>query len=345
MSLHAPAPSADLSAAADKDQPLREDIRLLGRLLGDTVREQEGGEAFTAVETIRQIAVRFARDQEPAARDELAAILNGLPRDAMLSVVRAFTYFLHFANIAEDQHHIRRRRTHEIAGSEAREGSLAYALERLAEAGVGGEALAEALGHALVSPVLTAHPTEVSRKSILHCQREVARLLDTRDRVAMTPEEAADNDAALRAAVLTLWRTRMLRPNRLAVVDEVKNGISYYDDTFFAELPRLYCQFEDQLKSRFPEQSWDLPNFFRIGSWIGGDRDGNPFVTADILKEALRLQSSAALDFYLDEIHALGADLPLSQMLLPVSAELAALADRSPDRSPHRADEAYRRAL
>lgn len=345
MSLHALAPSADLSAAADKDQPLREDIRLLGRLLGDTVREQEGGEAFTAVETIRQIAVRFARDQEPAARDELAAILNGLPRDTMLSVVRAFTYFLHFANIAEDQHHIRRRRTHEIAGSEAREGSLAYALERLAEAGVGGEALAEALGHALVSPVLTAHPTEVSRKSILHCQREVARLLDTRDRVAMTPEEAADNDAALRAAVLTLWRTRMLRPNRLAVVDEVKNGISYYDDTFFAELPRLYCQFEDQLKSRFPQQSWDLPNFFRIGSWIGGDRDGNPFVTADILKEALRLQSSAALDFYLDEIHALGADLPLSQMLLPVSAELAALADRSPDRSPHRADEAYRRAL
>ncbi len=147
MSLHALAPSADLSAAADKDQPLREDIRLLGRLLGDTVREQEGGEAFTAVETIRQIAVRFARDQEPAARDELAAILNGLPRDTMLSVVRAFTYFLHFANIAEDQHHIRRRRTHEIAGSEAREGSLAYALERLAEAGVGGEALAEALGH------------------------------------------------------------------------------------------------------------------------------------------------------------------------------------------------------
>ena len=336
---------AKAASVADKDSPLREDIRLLGRLLGDTVREQEGAEAFAAVESIRKIAVGFARDQDPAARDELSRVLNGLPRDTMLSVVRAFSYFLHFANIAEDQHHIRRRRAHDIAGSEPREGSLAYALERLAEAGVEGPALAQALAHALVSPVLTAHPTEVSRKSILHCQRDVARLLDSRDRLAMTPEESADNDSALRSAVLTLWRTRMLRPNRLAVVDEIRNGISYYDDTFFAELPRLYCQFEDQLAERFPGQDWSLPNFFRIGSWIGGDRDGNPFVTADILKEALRLQSSAALDFYLGEIHALGADLPLSQMLLPVTPALAALADRSPDNSPHRQDEAYRRAL
>lgn len=127
----------------------------------------------------------------------------------------------------------------------------------------------------------------------------------------------------------------MLRPNRLAVVDRVKkNGISYYDDTFFAELPRLYCQFEDQLKSRFPEQSWDLPNFFRIGSWIKGRPGRQPFVTADILKEALRLQSSAALDLSRRNPRPLRHRLPLSQMLLPVSAELAALASRSPDRSP-----------
>ncbi|HJW01769.1 MAG TPA: phosphoenolpyruvate carboxylase [Azospira sp.] len=343
--MNQPAALANDKDQPQKDLPLWQDIRLLGRLLGDTVREQEGEATFTVVETVRKIAVGFAKEQNPAAREELARVLNGLSRDTTLAVVRAFTYFLHFANIAEDQHHIRRRRAHDIAGSEPREGSLALTLERLQEAGINGEQLADCLAHALVSPVLTAHPTEVSRKSILHSQREVARRLDLRDRLQMTPEEREDNDDALRRAILTLWRTRMLRPKRLAVVDEIKNGISYYDDTFFAELPRLYCQFEDQLKSRYPGQEWQLPSFFRIGSWIGGDRDGNPFVTADILQEALRLQSSAALDFYLEELHGLGADLPLSQLLVPVTPELEALANHSPDHTHRRDDEPYRRAL
>jgi phosphoenolpyruvate carboxylase len=332
-------------SAVDKDLPLREDIRLLGRLLGDTVREQEGAATFDAVESIRQNAVRFAREGDESARHELTALLNNLSRDTTNSVVRAFSYFLHLANLAEDQHHIRRRRAHDIAGSPPREGSLTYAFDRLHEAGIGAPQIAEFFAHALVSPVLTAHPTEVQRKSILQCQHQISRLLDCRDRLTLTPEEQEENDAALARALLTLWQTRMLRPNRLAVVDEIKNGISFYDDTFFAELPRLYCQTEDQLKARFPEQEWQLPNFFRIGSWIGGDRDGNPFVTADILREGLRLQSSAALDFYLAEVHTLGIELPLSNLLVEVSPELEGLVRRSPDHSQHRSDEPYRRAL
>jgi len=330
----------------DKDLPLRDDIRLLGRLLGDTVREQEGDDVFAVVEKIRQTSIRFDRDADAAAGAELQTILDSLPREKMIAVVRAFSYFLHLANIAEDQHHIRRRRTHDLAGSKPREGSLAHTLERIKAAGIAPQTVRKVLDIALVSPVLTAHPTEVSRKSILQCQHEVARLLDTRDRMALTPEETAENDLALRRAVLTLWRTRMLRPNRLAVVDEIRNGISYYDETFFAELPRLYAQFEDQLAASFPEQDdWSLPSFFKIGSWIGGDRDGNPFVTADILHAGLRLQSTAALEFYLGELHALGGELPLSKLLVSVSPALEALAAQSPDHSAHRADEPYRRAL
>ncbi len=334
--------------ASDKDGPLREDIRRLGRVLGDTVRAQEGAQVFDIVERVRQTAVRFARDNDAAAQAELTSILDGLPRDTMLLVVRAFTYFLHLANIAEDQHHIRRRRAHEMRDARPREGSLVHAIGQVLDEAAEGTArakLQDFFAHALVSPVLTAHPTEVQRKSILQCEHQVASLLDARDRVQHTPEEQAENDEALARAVMTLWHTRMLRPTRLAVVDEVKNGISYFEDTFFDQLPRLYCQIEDELVKRFPEAGWTLPAFFTVGSWIGGDRDGNPFVTAEILQKALRLQSTAAMDHYLAEVHELGSELPVSQLLGPVSPALATLAEHSPDRSPHRQDEPYRRAL
>ncbi|WP_306603387.1 phosphoenolpyruvate carboxylase [Azonexus sp.] len=330
---------------ANKDEPLRNDIRLLGRLLGDTVRDQEGDSVFDIVEKVRQTAIRFARDGDPASRDELAALLDPLPRDTTQTVVRAFSYFLQLANIAEDEHHIRRRRAHDLAGSPPREGSLVFALDALSTAKVSPEAIADFFAHALVAPVLTAHPTEVQRQSLIRNHRDIAHLLDQRERLQMTPEEEAENDWALSNAILTLWQSRMLRPVRLKVVDEVKNGISYFQETFFTELPRLYIQATQQLQQRYPEKIWALPPFFRVGSWIGGDRDGNPFVTADILREALRLQSAATLNHYLDEIHQLGAELPLSDLLIDITPELRAMADQSPDQSPQRLDEPYRRAL
>ena len=329
----------------NKDEPLRNDIRLLGRMLGDTVREQEGEAVFAVVEQVRQTAVRFARSGDPATRDELAALLDPLPRETTQAVVRAFSYFLQLANIAEDEHHIRRRRAHDLASSPPREGSLVFALDALATAQVNPEAIGDFFAHALVAPVLTAHPTEVQRQSLIRNHREIAHLLDQRERQQLTPEEQADNDLGLANAILTLWQSRMLRPVRLKVLDEVKNGITYFQETFFTELPRLYIQATQLLQKRYPEKIWALPPFFRIGSWIGGDRDGNPFVTAEILREALRLQSAAALSHYLDEIHELGGELPLSDLLIQVTPELTALAERSPDQSPQRADEPYRRAL
>ncbi|KAB2924320.1 MAG: phosphoenolpyruvate carboxylase, partial [Dechloromonas sp.] len=330
---------------SNKDEPLRNDIRLLGRLLGDTVREQEGDAVYELVERVRQTAVSFARNGDPAARAELAALLDPLPRDTTQAVVRAFSYFLQLANIAEDEHHIRRRRAHDLVGSPPREGSLIHALDQLAASDVSPEAVADFFAHALVAPVLTAHPTEVQRQSLIRNHRDVARLLEQRERLQMTPEEEAENDLALTTVILTLWQSRMLRPVRLKVLDEVKNGISYFKETFFTELPRLYIQVTQQLQKRYPDTFWALPPFFRVGSWIGGDRDGNPFVTAEILRETLRLQSAAALNHYLDEVHELGAELPLSDLLVKTTPELNELAMHSTDQSPQRADEPYRRAL
>lgn len=333
----------------NKDEPLRNDIRLLGRLLGDTVREQEGDAIFDIVERVRQTAVRFARDGDPDAgkttRAELAALLDPLSRDTTQAVVRAFSYFLQLANIAEDEHHIRRRRAHDLAGSPPREGSLVHALDQLDESKVAPETIADFFANAVVAPVLTAHPTEVQRQSLIRNHRDIAHLLDQRERLQMTPDEEAENYLGLANAVLTLWQSRMLRPVRLKVLDEVKNGISYFRETFFTELPRLYIQVTQQLHKRYPEKNWALPPFFRVGSWIGGDRDGNPFVTADILRETLRLQSAATLNHYLEEVHELGAELPLSDLLVKVTPQLMVLAEHSTDHSPQRSDEPYRRAL
>ncbi|MBS0555765.1 MAG: phosphoenolpyruvate carboxylase, partial [Proteobacteria bacterium] len=330
----------------DKDQALRDDVRLLGRLLGETVREREGDVVFDTIERIRRDSIRFRRDDDLADRAELETTLDALSPADTLHVVRAFSYFSHLANLAEDQHHIRRSRAHLAAGSAPREGSLAHALRRAFDAGMDAAGLSEFLSSALIVPVLTAHPTEVQRKSILNCQTAIARLLDERDRLALTPEEQRDNDDALRRGVLTLWQTRMLRPAKLSVMDEVANGLSYHDTTFLREIPRLYATIEDELAARDEGlASRELPAFLKVGSWIGGDRDGNPFVTAPMLERALAMQCERALDFYLDELQILASQLSLASQLVTVSDELMALAAASPDRSPHRSDEPYRRAL
>ncbi|OHC70981.1 MAG: phosphoenolpyruvate carboxylase [Rhodocyclales bacterium RIFCSPLOWO2_02_FULL_63_24] len=338
------------AAVADKDQPLREDIRLLGRLLGDTVREQEGVAIFERVEQIRRLALRFHRDDDLAAREEMAVLLRELPRDGTSQVVRAFSYFSHLANIAEDQHHIRRARAHARAGAKPREGSLAFSLQRALAAGADAGALARFFAQAQVRPVLTAHPTEVQRKSILDCQWMIARLLDERDRTELSPEEQAEHAEALRRAVLRLWQTRMLRRAKLSVMDEVSNALSFYDTTFLRELPRLYNACEDHLAKVVPDWAThglaELPPFLHPGSWIGGDRDGNPFVTAEVLDSAMRAQSRKAIAYLLEQLHQLGAELSTTTSLISVpDVELMRLAEQSPDQSPHRLDEPYRRAI
>jgi phosphoenolpyruvate carboxylase len=335
-----------MGADSDTDQPLRDDIRLLGRLLGDTLRDQEGATSFELVERIRQSSIAFRRDDDVAARRELERILDALSREETMVVVRAFSYFSHLANLAEDLDNIRRGRQSEIDGATPADGSLVRALGRVEAAGIGPDALWEFFGSAEVVPVLTAHPTEVQRKSVRDLEMKIERLLRARDRSRPTPGELAASQEAVRRAVLALWQTRMLRLEKLGVLDEAANGLSFFEQTFLPEVPSLYGALEDELERRHPDREWsNVPSFLRIGSWIGGDRDGNPFVNESILLSTLRMQSSRVFEYYLEELHALGAELSVTTLVAQVSPELQALADNSPDTSPHRRDEPYRRAL
>jgi phosphoenolpyruvate carboxylase len=331
-------PTARARAQADdKNQPLIEDIRLLGRILGDVIREQEGRDAYELVEQIRQLSVAFRIKRDAQAGKTLDRLLKNLSGDQTVSVIRAFSYFSHLSNLAEDRHHVRRREFHERQGH-TQDGSLAKTFERLHEGDVRAAEVAETLQRAYISPVLTAHPTEVQRKSILDAERQIAELIAERDGL-VTARELEHNVAQLRARVAQLWQTRMLRYSKLTVSDEIENALSYYTATFLTEIPRMYAEVEHHLKGH------TIPPFFRMGNWIGGDRDGNPFVTAPTLRAALARQSETALRHYLREVHALGSELSMSAILVGITPEMQALAEASPDKNEHRKDEPYRRAL
>ena len=307
---------------------------------------RKGRKIFDIIEKIRRTSVRFHRNEDREARRELEQILGALTPEQDVQVIRAFSYFSHFANLAEDQHHIRRTRAHDIAGSPPRPGSIVHALDIATNAGMTRNDLEAFFDTALISPVLTAHPTEVRRRSTMGREMAIADLIDMRSRGSLTPEEAEDITAKLQRAVLVLWQTNMLRQTKLTVEDEVRNGLSYYDYSFLRELPKLYARLEDWLTAMEPSQpSASVASFLRIGSWIGGDRDGNPFVTAEVMQTTLELHSQRALSYYMDELGKLNAELSLSTRMVEVSDELRELATQSPDASPHRRLEPYRLAI
>ena len=330
-------PPSAIVSKKDKERPLLDDIRLLGRILGDVIREQDGSPAYELVEQIRKLSVAFRRDADEAAQEGLKKLLKSLSNEQTVSVIRAFTYFSHLANLAEDRHHIRRRTVHEQRG-DVQDGSLDAAFARLRASGHTTKGIAKTLSQAFISPVLTAHPTEVQRKSILDAERAIAQILTARDASDLLPREKLQLDVQLRARVTQLWQTRLLRYTKLTVADEIENALSYYEATFLREIPKLYADVEERV-GKVDEA------FFRMGNWIGGDRDGNPNVTAATLNHALKRQAEVVLRFYLTEVHHLGAELSVSLMLVGVSEGMQQLADRSPDVNEHRLDEPYRRAL
>ncbi|WP_235972151.1 phosphoenolpyruvate carboxylase [Aquariibacter albus] len=320
-----------------KNAPLLDDIRLLGRLLGEVIREQEGASAFALIEKIRQLSVSYRLKQDAQAGKTLDRLLKNLSVEQAVSVVRAFTYFSHLANIAEDRQNVRQHALQERRDA-AEDGSLAASFEKLARKGLRNREIAATLARAHVSPVLTAHPTEVQRQSVLQAERAIAALIGERETLVGDRALRA-NEAALRARIAQLWQTRLLRPNKLSVADEINSALSYYQSTFLRQIPRLYADIEEALPGE------PIAPFFRMGNWIGGDRDGNPNVKAETLQLALSRQSETALRFYLTEVHELGAELSMSGLLVQVTPAMQALAERSGDDNPHRGDEPYRRAL
>jgi phosphoenolpyruvate carboxylase len=302
------------------------DIRYLGKLLGDVIRAYGGDALFQRIEQIRASSVD--RHRGLADGSDMDRGLEALDLDETLAFVRSFMLFSMLANLAEDRQAATQESGH----------TLAEAVRSLEAESIGLEEICASLDKTHIVPVLTAHPTEVMRKSMIDHRNRIADLMRQRDAGRLeTPEGDLIEEAIIRQIAL-LWRTRPLRRERLYVADEVENALTYLRDVFVPVLPTLYVRWERVLKHR-------TSSFLRMGTWIGGDRDGNPFVTADALELALGRASQAVLGHYLEQLHALGAELSVSTELAEVSESVAALADRSRDSSPGRLDEPYRRAL
>ena len=302
------------------------DIRYLGRILGDVIRTYGGERLYQQTEQIRSESIDRARGVESI--EAVASSLSALTLDDTLAFVRGFMLFSMLANLAEDRQGI----THE-PGAE-----LESAVRRLEAHGVDDEKILALFSRALVGPVLTAHPTEVRRKSLIDQKKQIAHFMKLRDSGATETEQGVLLDEAVAQQIALLWQTRPLRRQRLYVRDEIDNALSYMRTIFMPTLPTLYTRW-DRIMGR------PLPCFLRVGSWIGGDRDGNPFVGADELRFALRSACTMALEYYLESIRQLDTQLSISNELAAVPGAVRALAAASGDDGPSRLDEPYRRAL
>jgi phosphoenolpyruvate carboxylase len=307
------------------------DVRLLGRMLGDVIRAYGGDKLFRQTEYIRKASVD--RHRGLAGADHIDAGLDALSLDNTLEFVRGFMLFSLLANLAEDrQTSGKDGAAHEVGAS------VSEAITRLQAEGVSPQAVGEMLSKSLIVPVLTAHPTEVRRKSIIDHKNRIAALMQLKD-AGQSETQAGDKiDDAIYRQIALLWQTRSLRRERLFVADEIENARAYMEAVFLVALPKLYARWEADLGTR-------PPTFLRLGSWIGGDRDGNPFVNAETLKTALARGAATAINHYMQEVHQLGAELSISSEQNAVPQSVLDLAVMSGDDAPSRSDEPYRRAL
>ncbi len=319
------------------DAPLRRDVRLLGDLLGRVMVEQEGEELLAQEEEIRRVSRRARETGDPAVRDELARAVGELGLDRQTKILRAFTLFFQLANLAEQQHRIRRRRDVRRGDGVARE-SLADAFARLREGGVGEEALTAAAEHVSLELVLTAHPTEATRRTILQAQARLGALLAGLDEGESIADRAAEE-------ITVLWQTDEVRPQRPRVLDEIRHGLWFFEHSLMDAAEELLHAYREALPgARLP---------LSFGSWIGGDMDGNPAAGPDTIREALARGRALALARYREQARDLAAALGLTTSLVEVSDELAESIARDERELPEYAerigdqnsDEPYRRKL
>jgi phosphoenolpyruvate carboxylase len=316
--------------SADPHKPLRDDVRRLGEVLGFVLREHEGNALYQHVERVRALA-KAARGGNEDAFGTLADDLSKLPVDAALPLARAFAHFLSLANIAEQHHRIRRRRVHQAdpAGRPQR-GSCADAFERLVSSGIAPDRLHEAVCTLQVELVLTAHPTEISRRTLVEKYNRIASSLGARDRPDATPLELGEIDASLLREVMAAWGTDDVRPERPSVLDEVRAGLIVFEQSLWHAMPRYLREVDRALRARTTRGLPDGVSPIRFGSWIGGDRDGNPNVTPDVTRRTCLLHRWMAADLYLREIEALRWELSMSD----APPELRAMAGGA--REPYR---------
>lgn len=322
-------------------EPMREDIRLLGSILGDTVREQNGDEVFDLVEKARVESFRVRRSE--IDRSELATLFDGIDVHQAIPVIRAFTHFALLANVAEDIHRERRRAIHVAEGKPPQVSSLAATYLKLDAADLDAVTVSDALVGALVSPVITAHPTETRRRTVFDTQHRITELMRLRERGETKSNDGVDIELELRRQILMLWQTALIRLSRLKISDEIEVGLRYYPAAFFEVIPQVNAEVKAALQARWPDAHLLPEPILRPGSWIGGDRDGNPNVTADVVRLATGSAAYTAFSRYFSELTALEQELSLSTRLIQLNPELTELADQCGE--PARADEPYRRAL
>ncbi len=324
-------------------EPLREDIRVLGGILGQIVRDQEGEDVFELVETARVESFRVRRSE--IDRADLAKLFDGIEIGKAIPVIRAFSHFSLLANLAEDIHRERRRAVHVRAGEPPQDSSLAATYAKLDAAELDSDTVAGLLQNALVSPVITAHPTETRRRTIFETQARITDLMRFRERTTLDDAEQAEVEVRLRRQILMLWQTALIRLSRLRIQDEIEVGLRYYAMSLLDVIPKINAELRTELRRRWPEAELLAQPMLRPGSWIGGDRDGNPFVDAGVVRRATRRAAFVAFDAYLAELSTLEQELSMSARLVTVSYDLDALADASGDTATNHADEPYRRAL
>jgi phosphoenolpyruvate carboxylase len=330
---------------ADKDLPLRNDIRRLGDLLGETLKRLGGQKLFETEERVRALCKQLRASEAPEVERQLKKLLHGLSPDEAIGVIRAFSVYFQLVNIAEQHHRIRRKRFYELhTPDQPQRGSLADTLQRLAKERVAPAALQRVLDQLEIVPVMTAHPTEAARRTLLEKHRRVADLLTALDNEHLAERQRAEWQMQLAAEVEAIWQTDEVRHTQPTVLDEVNNTLYYFDATLFEAVPSLLEELERGLAQHFPGvqlASGRVP--LRFGSWVGGDRDGNPNVTPDITWETLLLQQRLVLRKYLTGVAALSRRLSESSRFAPASPALLDAIKRAAAVMPEVAERVRRR--
>jgi len=323
---------AELTARSDeaaKDSPLRRDVRSLGVLLGQVLVEQAGHELFDAVEELRRLMIEHRGRTTAGSSGELMArareIVGRMDLTKAYQVTKAFAIYFELANLAETNHRKRRRR----AGRLDRErvsppGSFHGTLLRMKLAGISGEQALAALREVKVTPVFTAHPTEVARGTVLLKRRRIAEQLERLDRLPLTSAEAESCENLIRAEITALWQTDEVRQAKPTVNDEIRMGLRYFGLSLFEALPKIYAEIAESFRDvyQMAVDEADLPNLLHFGSWIGGDRDGNPLVTADSTVNALELARTVILREYIGDVEALSDGLSSSRRQISASKKM-----------------------
>ncbi len=304
---------------------LRRDVRFLGNILGEVLVHQGGQELLEVVENIREMSKALRAEFVPELNEEFKKVIASLNPDIRHQVIRAFAIYFQLVNIAEQNHRIRRKRDYErSAGESVQPGSIESAVQDLKDREIPVEDVKDMLANISLELVMTAHPTEATRRAVLDIQKRMAGDVMELDNPTLTHREREKLREKLLNDVLTLWQTDELRDRKPTVIDEVRNGLFYFDETLFDVLPDVYEELERCLEKYYPGEHWHVPAYLRFGSWIGGDRDGNPSVTADVTWETLTLHRQLAVMKYKEELQKLIDRLSFSTNIVKISDELAA---------------------